>query len=61
MLAIRIYNIAYDTDGEDDIELPTEFVVTVEDNEDVEDQLSDYITEQTGFCHFGFEFEEIAD
>ena len=59
MLAIRIHSIVYDTDGEDDIDLPTEFVVTVEDNEDVEDQLSDYITEQTGFCHRGFLYETL--
>ena len=59
MLKVRITNILYDTDGEDDIELPQEFVVTVEDNEDVEDQLSDYITEQTGFCHRGFLYEVI--
>lgn len=59
MLKVRITNILYDTDGEDDIELPAEFVVTVEDNEDVEDQLSDYITEQTGFCHRGFLYEVI--
>ena len=59
MLKVRITNILYDTDGEDDIELPQEFVVTVEDNENVEDQLSDYITEQTGFCHRGFFYEVI--
>lgn len=59
MLTVRIYNISYDTDGEDDIDLPAEFVVTVEDTEDVEDQLSDYITEQTGFCHRGFLYEVI--
>lgn len=60
MLTIRIYNIAYDTDGEDDIDLPAEFVVTVKDNEDVEDQLSEHITDQTGFCHRGFLYEVIS-
>ena len=59
MLKVRITNILYDTDGEDDIELPQEFVLEVEDNEDVEDVLSDYITEQTGFCHRGFFYEVI--
>jgi hypothetical protein len=59
VLKFRIYNISYDTDGEDDIELPKEFVVEFEDHENVEDMLSDYITEQTGFCHGGFLYEVI--
>lgn len=57
MLTVRIYSILYDTDGEDDIDLPAEFVVTVEDSEELEDALSDLITEQTGFCHRGFLYE----
>ena len=57
MLKFRIYDIVYDTAGEDDIELPKEFVVEFEDHENVEDMLSDYITEQTGFCHGGFLYE----
>lgn len=59
MLKVRITNIQYDTDGEDDIELPQEFVLEVEDNEDVEEVLSNYITEQTGFCHGGFYYETL--
>lgn len=57
MLTVRIHSIIYDTDGEDDIDLPAEFVVTVEDSEELEDALSDLITEQTGFCHRGFLYE----
>ena len=60
MLTVRIYNISYDTDGEDDISLPQEFIVQLEDNESVEDMLSEHITEQTGFCHRGFLYEVIG-
>lgn len=60
MLTVRIYNISYDTDGEDDISLPQEFIVQLEDNENVEDMLSEHITEQTGFCHGGFLYEVIG-
>lgn len=67
----RCFNIQWDTsdDGEqvsaEDLELPTtlEISFTAEDMEDidnVEDALSDAITEKTGFCHNGFEWE-IAD
>lgn len=56
MLTVRIYGIAYDTDGED-IALPEELVVEVKDHEDVEDELSDIISERTGFCHKGFFYE----
>ena len=59
MLTVRIYNINYDTDGES-VRLPQEFVVQLEDNEDVEDMLSEHITEQTGFCHKGFLYEVIG-
>ena len=58
MLKVRITGIQYDTDGED-IALPQEFVLEVEDNEDVEEVLSEYITEQTGFCHGGFHYETL--
>ena len=49
------YNIEWDTDGED-IELPTE-VILPEGMID-EDEISDYLSDLTGFCHEGYEIEE---
>lgn len=51
-----ISNIKFDTDGEN-IELPTEMEIDVPENYDSEEilqYLSDKISDDTGFCHFGF-------
>lgn len=57
-----ITNIEYDTDGEVvdlpiqlEIEIPTEII----DQEEIEDFVSDEISNITGFCHYGFEMELI--
>ena len=49
------------------IDLPSEVTVTLEDlnlpdnatDEDIEDALAEYLTENYGFCHNGFFFEKI--
>lgn len=52
-----VYEIDYDTDGEV-IDLPTELEIEVPDDlteqEDIEDYLSDEISNVTGYCHKGF-------
>ena len=52
-----VYNIGYDTDGET-VELPTELEIEVPDDlteqEDIEEYLSDEISNVTGYCHKGF-------
>lgn len=54
----RVTDVRWDTDGEQ-IDLPTEFTVELELSEIVEDLLGDWLSDTVGFCHFGFEFEEI--
>jgi hypothetical protein len=55
----KVFNIKWDIDEtEDSIELPNIMYVTVPYSEDPEDFISNEITEKTGFCHKGFEFEE---
>lgn len=50
-VARKAVNIAWDTDDED-VDLPTEIDIPAEvDDEDV----ADYLSDQTGFCHFGFQ------
>ena len=61
----RVYNIQWDTDGEDIDHLPTHLTSEIEfyndtnysDNE-ITEMISDDITDRIGFCHFGFEYEE---
>lgn len=62
-MKFKVTHIDYDTDGEN-IELPTEMEIDVPENFDSEEILqyiSDKISDNTGFCHFGFTtFPEIV-
>ena len=56
---MKATNIKWDIDEVEEgdlIALPTEIEIP-EDLTD-EDEISDYITDLTGFCHFGFTIEE---
>jgi hypothetical protein len=55
-----VTNIKWDTDGEN-IDLPTEITIDIPnedfvkmDEEEIDEFISDYITNETGFCHMGF-------
>jgi hypothetical protein len=51
---VKAINIDWDIDYEEDREsLPTEIEIPA-DMED-EDEISDYLSDVTGFCHKGFE------
>lgn len=47
--------IIWDTDDEN-VSLPSE--IELPDGMEDEDEISDYITNQTGYCHKGFIIEE---
>lgn len=51
---MKATNIIWDTDDEE-VELPTE--VELPDGMEDEDDISDYLTDLTGFCHKGFGLE----
>ena len=49
--------INIDWDIEEDVDfLPNE--IEIPDGMTDEDEISDYITNETGFCHYGFELTE---
>jgi len=64
---MRAFNIQWDTDGNmrlfkklpKEIEIPEEIAKEATDEYGVvdDDVVSDYISNQTGFCHFGFDLE----
>ena len=56
MQKIRMFDIKWDTDGED-VELPDEMSFEVEDDFDVELEGADLLSDETGWCVFGFDFE----
>ena len=53
----KAVNIKWDTDGDKEIleSLPTE--IKIPDNL-TDDEISDYISDKVGYCHYGFEIEE---
>ena len=65
---LKATNIKWDTDGDMKVfnELPTEMTVPNEleemykkDREYALEEISDWLSEETGFCHDGFEVEKV--
>lgn len=51
---MKAINILWDTDGEE-VNLPNEIKIPDWVDKDDDDGVSDYLSDATGFCHFGFE------
>ena len=51
---MKAINILWDTDGEN-ISLPTE--IDIPEGMTDDDEISDYISNVTGFCHYGFQLD----
>ena len=49
-------NIRWDYGGYEETILPTEIEIPSEIKD--KEEISDYISDLTGFCHFGFDLEE---
>lgn len=53
---LKATNILWDTDYDDDGELPTE--IDIPEGMTDEDEISDYLSEVTGYCRQGYVLEE---
>ena len=55
---MRAINIKWDTDGDLELlnELPTE--IDIPEGITDKDEISDWLSDETGFCHNGFELVE---
>lgn len=54
---MKAVNIIWDVDSKDDLEfLPQE--INIPDGMTDEDEISDYLSDTTGYCHKGFELEK---
>ena len=51
---MKAINILWDTDGEK-VNLPSEIEIPDWIDKDDDDEISDYLSDTTGFCHFGYE------
>ena len=61
-MIVRCFDIQWDTDGKR-IKLPKECLIHVDNDMDeieMEEMLSDTLSERTGFCHKGFRTEVMA-
>ena len=59
-MKIKVTNIVYDTesDGEiHDVDLPTEMTLDIPNNVDIEDEIADVISDKTGWCVEGYNYE----
>lgn len=65
---LKAINIKWDTDGDKEVlnELPTKMIVPDEleeiykkDREFALEEISDWLSDETGFCHAGFEIEKV--
>lgn len=61
---MKAVNIKWDTDGDKELlsSLPTEvelpYELTGDSEEDIDyDGIDDYLSDEVGFCHFGYELE----
>ena len=53
---MKAFNIEWDIDPDDEVTLPTE--VELPDGMTDEDEISDYLTDEIGFCHKGFRLQK---
>ena len=53
---LKAINIMWDVDYDDDGYLPTE--IDIPEGMTDEEEISDYLSDVTGFCHEGFELVE---
>lgn len=58
-MKVRVFDIQWDTDGDKELlaTLPAEMYIEAENADD--DKISDAISNEIGFCHFGFDYEII--
>ena len=56
-MKIKVTNIVYDTDGESIPDLPTEMILNVDGDIDIESEIADAISDNTGWCVEGYSYE----
>ena len=58
MRKVNFYNINWDTDGEN-INLPTDIILTVDEDVEVSLEGADLLSDEYGFCVNSFSFQEL--
>ena len=61
---VKIFDIEWDIDEDDDTVLPTEIEAEFDyhgDNDELSDNISDWLTDEYDYCHEGFNYEIIEE
>lgn len=61
-MKIKITDIVWDVDDDDDVELPTEIVYNCDDNvseKDIDDSIVDLVSDDYGYCIDSLDYELI--
>ena len=61
---VKIFDIEWDMDEDDDTVLPNEIVNEFDyhgDNDELSDNISDWLTDEYEYCHYGFDYEIIEE
>lgn len=61
---VKIFDIEWDMDEDDDTVLPNEIVNEFDyngDNDELSDNISDWLTDEYEYCHEGFNYEIIEE
>lgn len=61
-MKIKITDIVWDVDDDDDVELPTEIVYNCDDNvseKDIDDSIADLVSDDYGYCIDSLDYELI--
>ncbi len=63
MKVVRLFDIQWDTDGQDpdELGLPNEQIAVVDDDWTPEDDAADWLSDRYGFCVKACSFETIAE
>jgi len=56
-IKVKVTDIVYDTDGESDLDLPNGMIVEVDGIIDIESEVADAISDKTGWCVSGYNYE----
>jgi len=60
-MKIKVTDIVYDTESDGavhtDLDLPTEMILEIDNDCDVEDEIADIISNKTGWCVEGYNYE----
>ena len=59
----RAFDIRYDTDGDKELadSLPKSVTVELDEDADPDMEIADAVSDETGFCIFGCNFEKVAE